>query len=178
MKKNTLILTVVAIGIVALTAGLYAGKYWQIRSANKSAVPLVDYRNDLIKGQVQSAYAMLNELNNKVKSGELKASFAKKLGADLLRQMTYGQDGYFFADTSAGVNVVLYGDKAVEGKDRHEANIDGVYYVQKIAEAAKTGDGFTDYSYPKKGETNPSPKRAFSMYFQPFDWIIGTGYYT
>ncbi|MHB8831035.1 MAG: cache domain-containing protein [Patescibacteria group bacterium] len=178
MKKNTLILAAVAIGIAGLAIGLYAGKYWQMKSANKSAwAQKIDSRDDLIKGQVQSAYAMLNELNNKVKSGELKASYAKKLGADLLRQMTYGQDGYFFADTSAGVNVVLYGDKTVEGKDRHEANINGVYYVQKISEAAKTGDGFTDYFFPKKGETSPSAKRAFSMYFQPFDWVIGTGYY-
>jgi signal transduction histidine kinase len=32
---------------------------------------------------------------------------AKKLGADLLRGLHYGVDGYFWADTEGGVNVVL-----------------------------------------------------------------------
>lgn len=174
MKKQTVIITVIVVALVALAAGFFTGKHWSPRQV---APVKTDSRDEVIKSQVQSAYAMLDELNNKVKIGELKASYAKKLGADLLRQMRYGQDGYFFADTSKGVNVVLYGDKTVEGKDRHDASLNGISYVQKIAEAAQTGDGFTDYFYPKKDETNPSAKRAYSMYFQPFDWVIGTGYY-
>ncbi|MDD5438234.1 MAG: cache domain-containing protein [Patescibacteria group bacterium] len=172
MKKLTPILGVVAVALIALAAGLYIGK-----ALLPGASPKTDPRDELIKSQVQSAYSVLDQLNKKAQAGEIKLSYAKKLGADILREMRYGQDGYFFADTSEGVNVVLYGDKTVEGKNRRDANINGVYYVQKIAEAAKTGNGYTDYFFPKKGETAPSAKKAFSMYFQPFDWVIGTGYY-
>lgn len=31
---------------------------------------------------------------------------------------------------------------------------------------------------PKEGETKPSPKRSYSEYFEPFDWVVGTGNYT
>lgn len=169
-------MAVVAVAAVALAVGLYAGKFWRPGMSKNQNVAL-DSRDVLIKSQVQSAYSMLEELNRKAESGEIKLSYAKKVGADLLRQMRYAEDGYFFADTSKGVNVVLYGDKSVEGKDRHDASINGISYVQKISEAAKSGNGFTDYYFPKKGETTPSAKRAYSMYFQPFDWVIGTGYY-
>jgi methyl-accepting chemotaxis protein len=37
---------------------------------------------------------------------------------DLLRDMHYGTDGYFCADTKEGVNVVLYGRKDTEGRNR------------------------------------------------------------
>ena len=32
-----------------------------------------------------------------------------------------------------------------------------------------------DYVFPKEGETKPSPKRSYSEYFEPFDWVVGTG---
>ena len=39
------------------------------------------------------------------------------------------------------------------------------------------GGGYSTYWFPKSGETEPLPKRAFSMYFKPFDWVVGTGNY-
>jgi methyl-accepting chemotaxis protein len=136
-----------------------------------------DARDELIKSEVQTAYSMLGALNAKVQSGALTLAQAKKIGADTLREMRYGTDGYFFADTSKGVNVVLPGQPDVEGTNRYNAQLAGVNYVQQIIAAGLNGGGYTDYSFQKLGETNPAPKRAYSMYFAPFDWNIGTGYY-
>ena len=182
-KKNYTAVAVAVIAVAAVLLGLAIEKYWvsydsldKAASDDKPAAQLSS-QDELIKYQVQTAYSMLTALNAKVKTGEIKLSYAKKLGADLLRDMRFGTDGYFFADTAQGVNVVLYGDKTVEGKNRWDAEMNGIKYVQKINQAAKSGAGFTDYFYPKKGETTPSAKRAYSLYFQPFDWVIGTGYY-
>ena len=30
---------------------------------------------------------------------------------------------------------------------------------------------------PEKGQTEALPKRGYSMYFEPFDWVLGTGNY-
>lgn len=174
--------SIAIVAVAAVLLGLAVEKYWVSYDSSKAisgkpAVQQLSPQDELIKTQVQSAYSMLTALNEKAKKGEIKLSYAKKLGADLLRDLRYGTDGYFFADTSKGVNVVLYGDKSVEGKDRWNAEMSGVKYVQAINQAARTGNGFTDYYFPKKGETNPSAKRAYSMYFEPFDWVIGTGYY-
>ena len=47
-----------------------------------------------------------------------------------------------------------------------------------IRVAVQDGGGYTDYVFPKEGETAPSPKRSYSEYFKPFDWVVGTGNYT
>jgi len=105
---------------------------------------------------------------------------AKKLGAELLRGLRYGDnnEGYFFADTTEGVNVVLYGDKKIERINRYNANINGIFYVQEIiAKGMQPAGGYADYWFPKKGGKEPLEKRAYSMLFKPFGWVVGTGYY-
>jgi methyl-accepting chemotaxis protein len=132
----------------------------------------------VIKSEVQTAVSMLTAINAKAKAGEISATYARNLGADLLRSMSYGQNGYFWADTAEGKNVVLYGDKKVEGTNRLNAEMNGIKYVQRIIAAGQQpGGGYSAYLYPKKGGIEPKAKRSFSLYFEPFNWVVGTGYY-
>lgn len=56
---------------------------------------------------------------------------------------------------------------------------DGYQMVKEIIRVAvEDGGGYTDYVFPKEGETEASPKRSYSEYFEPFDWVVGTGNYT
>jgi methyl-accepting chemotaxis protein len=77
----------------------------------------------LIKSEIETAVSMLQALFNKHQEGEITLEQAKNLGAYLLRELRYGTEGYFWADTEEGVNVVLYGRKDVEGKNRMDAKI-------------------------------------------------------
>ncbi|WP_041245547.1 cache domain-containing protein [Geotalea uraniireducens] len=136
--------------------------------------------DELVKYEVQTAISMLEALHDKVLKKELSMEQAEKLGADLLRNLRYGDknEGYFWADTPEGVNVVLYGRKDVEGKSRYEANIMGVDYVKEIiAKGLQPNGGFSDYWFTKMGGTELVPKRAYTLQFKPFGWIVGTGYY-
>ena len=65
----------------------------------------------LIKSEVETAVSMLQAIYTKHQQGAMTLEKAKELGADLLRELRYGTDGYFWADTLEGVNVVLYGRK-------------------------------------------------------------------
>jgi len=138
---------------------------------------IVDVRDESIKSQVESAMTMLGALQAKVQTGSLTLEQAKRIGADQLRAMRYGADGYFFADTVDGVNVVLPGSPEIEGTNRIGAEIGGIEYVRTIIETGRSGGGYTDYVYPRLGQSSPSPKRAYSMEFAPFGWVVGTGYY-
>lgn len=60
-----------------------------------------------VQYQVQTAVSMLQTIYDKSQKGEISLEEAKKLGADLLRELRFGEEGYFWADTSEGVNVVL-----------------------------------------------------------------------
>jgi methyl-accepting chemotaxis protein len=103
---------------------------------------------------------------------------AEKLGADLLREPRYGTDGYFWADTAEGVNVVLYGRKDVEGRNRLEdRDPKGTFYIKELLAKAKAGGGYVEYWFSKRGQTTPRAKRSYVRLFEPFQWVVGSGYY-
>jgi methyl-accepting chemotaxis protein len=169
MKKAMLIL--VFLFSVALS-NLYAGEH------GKPAPDQMVAKDLLIRSEVETAVSMLEAIEMKHQRGEMTLDQAKKLGADLLRELRYGDEGYFWADTEEGVNVVLYGRKDVEGKNRLNAkDPNGVSYIREFIGLAKSGGGYAEYQYPKKGESKPQSKRSYVMPFNPFGWVVGSGYY-
>ena len=131
----------------------------------------------LIKSEVETALSLLQAIFTKHLQGDMTLEQAKKLGADLLRDLRYGPDGYFWADTEEGVNVVLYGSD-VEGRSRlEEQDQHGTFVVKEMLAKAKAGGGYVEYAFPRKGERTPQPKRSYVQPFKPFGWVVGTGYY-
>ncbi len=132
----------------------------------------------LIKSEVETAVSVLQAIFKKHQQGEMTLGQTKKLGADLLREIRYGTDGYFWADTEEGVNVVLYGRRDVEGRNRLEdKDQNGTFYIKKFLAEAKKGGGYVEYWFPKQGEKKAQAKRSYVLPFKPFGWVIGTGYY-
>ena len=130
------------------------------------------------KAEVQTATSMLQGLSDRQQRGELTLEEAKKQGAALLRGLKFGKDGYFWADTSDGTNVVFLG-KEIEGKNRLDLkDAKGKYLIREIIQKGSQPEGgFTDYQFPRPGGSEAFPKRSYSLYFKPFDWVIGTGNY-
>ncbi|EPY2275611.1 methyl-accepting chemotaxis protein [Clostridium sporogenes] len=184
MKKISTKIAIMAILISTITAFCIGGfSIYQLFSTkdkvleNQRKIMLQSY--DLgIQNEVESAISVLEGINKRYQKGELKLQEAKKLGADLLRDMRYGKEGYFWADTLEGINVVLLG-KDTEGKIRLEMqDAKGKYLIKEIIENGKKEEGgFTDYYFPKEGGNEALPKRSYSKLFKPFDWVIGTGNY-
>ncbi len=132
----------------------------------------------LIKSEVETAVSMLQAIHTKYQEGEMSLVEAKKFGADLLRELRYGTEGYFWADTTEGVNVVLYGKKDVEEKNRLENNDqNGIFYIKEFLAIGKAGGGYVEYWFPKKKQTIPQAKRSYVFLFKPFGWVVGSGYY-
>ena len=135
-------------------------------------------QDKLIKSEVETAHSMLQATFVKHQTGEISLEQAKKLGADLLRELRYDTEGYFWADTEEGVNVVLYGRKDVEGKNRLEAKDEhGTFYIKELLAAGKKGGGYVEYWFTKKGKNVAEAKRSYTLLFKPFGWVVGTGYY-
>jgi methyl-accepting chemotaxis protein len=132
----------------------------------------------LIKSEVETAVSMLAAVEMKHRQGGMSLKEAKTLGADLLRELRYGDEGYFWADTEQGVNVVLYGRMDVEGKNRLDAkDSDGVYFIREFLRLAEKGGGYVEYRFPKLGHKQPVAKRSYVLPFKPFGWVVGSGYY-
>lgn len=131
-----------------------------------------------IKDQVDNVITLLQGVYDKQQAGEYTEAEAKKLAADLVRNLRYGQDGYFWIDTYEGDNIVLLGNET-EGTNRLEfQDVTGFYIVKAFIEAGKNGGGYSDYWFPKADETEASPKRGYSLAFEPYQWVVGTGNYT
>lgn len=132
-----------------------------------------------IREQTENAISMLEVYNSKYESGECTLEEAKQQAADMLRELRYGENGYFWADDTEGNCIVLLGNDT-EGTNRiNSQDANGVYYMKDIISNGQQPEGgFSDYSFPKNGETQASPKRGYSKYYEPFGWVIGTGNYT
>ena len=135
--------------------------------------------DEQIKQQVDNVISLCQTIYDQYQAGVYTEEEAKKLAADEIRQLRYGDAGYFWVDQYDGTNVVLLGNDT-EGTNRMETkDANGYQMVKEIIGVGQEADGgYTDYVFPKEGETEPSPKRSYSKAFEPFGWVIGTGNYT
>ena len=135
--------------------------------------------DEQIKQQVNNVVSLCQTIYDQYQAGVYTEEEAKKLAADEIRQLRYGDGGYFWVDQYDGTNVVLLGNDT-EGTNRMETkDANGYQMVKEIIRVGQEADGgYTDYVFPKEGETEPSPKRSYSKAFEPFEWVIGTGNYT
>lgn len=179
---NRLVFIIISVTTVSCMSVMSFFVY-QIYVQNKEQVAnteriLKENYDKIIRTQVENAISMLAQINKMKEQVIFTEEQAKKYGADILRELRYDKDGYFWADTEDGVNVVLYGSKT-EGTNRiNFQDVKGTYIIQKIIAAAKQpGGGYTDYWFPKKGETEAKQKRGYSLFFEPFKWSVGTGNY-
>ncbi len=178
--NKIVLLALTSATFVAVVSGIIIG----VLTTNKNQRDLeqlnhllyTDYDN-MIKSQVQTAVSTLQRVYDLSRQGEFSLDSAQALGATILREMRYGAEGYFWADRSDGTNVVLLGGSS-EGTNRMDIqDVNGKYLIRDIIAAGKSGGGFTDYWFPRAGSSEPAPKRGYSLYFEPFDWVVGTGNY-
>lgn len=183
IKVRTKLVIVMVIALIALVLCSIVSST-SLSGLGDNALDIIE--NDMrssydeqIKAQVDSVISLCQSIYNQYEKGEYTLDEAKKLAADQIRDLRYGDNGYFWVDTYDGTNVVLLGNDT-EGTNRMDAvDANGFAYMQAIISAGRQEDGgFTDYVFPREGETEPSPKRAYSKAFEPFGWVLGTGNYT
>jgi methyl-accepting chemotaxis protein len=183
LRVRTKLLLLILLIFVAIS-GIAVVNIQKQSEANKVSLEVLektirqDY-DEYIKSQVNNVISLLDGVNKKYKDGEYTLEEAKKLSADLVRGLRYKDGGYFWADTTDGQNVVLLGNKT-EGTNRLNAkDVNGYEMIKDIIKNGMEKDGgYTEYWFPKEGATEASPKRAYSKYYEPFGWVIGTGNYT
>jgi methyl-accepting chemotaxis protein len=175
------LLVVITTSIVAGAIGV-TGLLSMVSQRNQSLETLRsalqgDY-DQLIKSQVEAAIGVIEGVYERYEAGEFSEERAKELAAGLIRDLRYGEEGYFWIDTYEGDNVVLLGSET-EGTNRNNLqDVQGTYLVQDIIAAGRNpGGGFTDYWFPRAGETEAAQKRGYSLAFEPWEWVLGTGNY-
>lgn len=177
--KMALLGAATVIAMIVMCLIFSNGMYEISQLSTKEMETVINSRYDAeIKKQVDTAISMLNHVYSDYEEGESTLEEAKIKGAHILRDLRYGEEGYFWADTYEGESVVLLGNDT-EGTNRYEAtDVQGNFYVKDFISNGKQSEGgYTDYYFVKEGETEELPKRAYTKAFEPFEWVVGTGNY-
>lgn len=184
MKKiGTKILIAVLVNTLVIALGLGGISFYTTYQGNINRIDQMENQlrtsyDNTIKSQVEIVISELNGIVNQMNDGVISRFEGEKIAADVIRNAKYGESGYFWADDLQGVNVVLLGNEDVEGKSRIDLqDKTGQYIIQDLLSVAQSGGGYYNYYFPKAGEEEPLPKRAYIEVFEPFKWAIGTGNY-
>lgn len=179
------IVIVIATFITTVIIGTF-GSFVNIKTDKEAVSSLkTAYMNQLdkqLKAEVQIGINILNEVYEEEKNGKISETDAQKEAAARIRNLRFGSDGYFWIDTTNGMNIVNLG-KPSEGKSRWDSkDANGVFFIQELIKNGSQPDGgYTEYSFPKPDDKsqNPKayPKRSYTELFAPWNWVIGTGAY-
>ena len=182
--KVKLSLLVVLVFCVTIFTSLYS--IYSIHENNQDLLITMeaslrsDY-DEMIKMQVENVLSLTQSIYDKYKNGEYSYDEAEKIAADTIRNLHYGENGYFWVDTYEGVNVVLLGS-ATEGTNRMDTqDSNGFKMLESFIKGSKenVSDGYYEnYYFNKEGETESQPKRSYTKVFEGFQWVVGTGNYT
>ncbi|MCD4712151.1 MAG: methyl-accepting chemotaxis protein [Clostridiales bacterium] len=183
VRTRIVLLVVLNMLILAIIIGV--GSFYIIYSTNNDRIEQMEAQMRLnydvnIKNQVDIITSQLTGITNQENAGLISSAEAKVIAADVIRNAKYGVDGYFWADTLEGDNVVLLGNEAVEGTNRMGlTDANGKKILEDFFKIVRAdGAGYSDYYFPRPGETEGLPKRAYVKLYEPYGWVIGTGNYT
>lgn len=128
-----LVILLVALGSVVSVKNMEDVKDKALETMDASSRQSYD---DSIKEQVGVVISLLTEINEEYKAGTYTLDEAKQIAAEEVRQMRYGEAGYFWIDQSDGTNVVLLGSDT-EGTNRMDTkDAKGYQMVKEIIRVA------------------------------------------
>jgi len=135
-------------------------------------------RKKAIKAEVEAAYTIAKAIYDQ-NHGKRPESEIRKLIIETLRPIRHHQGiGYYFLERMDGTINLMPPSPHIEGKNFIDDNLAGQSIFKKIRHITKTqNEGYLEYEWPKPNTSKATPKITYVKYFEPLDWIIGTGYY-
>ncbi|MDH6147507.1 MULTISPECIES: methyl-accepting chemotaxis protein [Paraburkholderia] len=125
------------------------------------------------------ALSAVKTLGDQAAAGSMPLAEAKKRAMDTVRNMRFGESGYFQIVNSQPMVLMHPTLTQLNGKDVSDyKDPNGIYlFRDMVAVIKRDGKGFTAYSGVKPGGTEYSPKIAYNLTYQPWDWILTVGLY-
>lgn len=167
-----LVISLIALLLVSISAA------WLSRETR-----IEERRNDLAN-VAHIGLSIINEYAALARSGVLSEAEARKQALERLRDVRYGEDGYFVVIDSSPRMVMHPIKPAMNGKDlRNNADADGRHHYVTFATVAQAPEGgFVDYVFPRPkaasgGSSDAVGKLGYVVRYAPWDWIIATGAY-
>jgi len=175
--KNLKISRQLILFVTTLLLAFAGVMYYQIQS---STAALYTERYGMLRTQVESAIAVLEDYNNREKSGELSHDDAQKQAYRAVSAMRYNPDGYIFAYDYDVVMRIHYLPKKIGEPGKGVKDPTGHAFRDEMVEVGKAGGGIVDYystTKPGNPENGAYLKSAYAKAFAPWEIVIATGVY-
>ncbi|NML77084.1 chemotaxis protein, partial [Rhizobium sp. S-51] len=174
--KNLKISNQLMLLIGALMVSFSVATFFQIRG---SASAIYHERYEMLRTQTETAISVLKRFHALEQKGEMTREQAQTAAYDVINDMRFTPDGYYFGYDYAA-NRVIYPEKKGVGKNfANIADKAGNKFLVDIVAKARQGGGWTEYEWPKPGQPEDvlSPKAAYALAFEPWEMTVGTGAY-
>ncbi|MEH6553432.1 methyl-accepting chemotaxis protein [Pseudoalteromonas tetraodonis] len=172
--KNKLLLLAV-LPLIVLLISFMAGSYYlekqnQQQYFNEFKTKLIVDKQTLLKTEI--------EIGSQIVQYQL-AQGNEQDAKNALRDLKFGEDGYYFIYDTDGVSVfhALLGD-AIEGQNKiGMTDPNGKKIVVGLLEQARKGGGSFTYHFQKPNTTGLIEKIGYAAMIPGTNWMIGTGTY-
>jgi methyl-accepting chemotaxis protein len=146
-------------------------------------------RHQMVKHQVETAYSLLEYYGQQERSGEFSREEAQLKAQEAIRELRYGDSGYFWINDTAKPfpRMVMHPTvPQLNGKVLDDPKFNCALgrgenlFVAFRDVTARDGEGFVDYLWPKPtrdGLTKEQAKISYVKLYPDWNWIIGNGLY-
>ena len=175
------ILMKVLLMVVVLIA-VFVGSIFFYILPNQEQTLLTQKENE-IKGQVQTAWALVNGLYVQAMTGTISMDVAKSLAAEEIGSLSYGEEnaGYFWVSDINANMITNPAEPEMNGKNQsgYKDPSGKAVFVDMANLVKQSGGGFIEYSWEYGNDANRiESKISYVQGFEPWGWVISTGMYT
>jgi two-component system NarL family sensor kinase len=178
-KTKLLLITILPLIAVSLLIG--GVSYYQSSALIDAETRSVETRilaakRQEIRNYVSLALTSIEQIYENEPDGRQAAQAEVK---EILKNLTFDYDGYFFVYTLDGTNVVhpklpqLVGNNWWDLQDKT-----GDFVIQNLIKAAQQGGGFHQYVWHKPSTGTVEEKLGYAILLDKWGWMLGTGLYT
>ncbi len=180
MNIKTKISVITLIPIVVLAVVLMS-IFWILLANNletqlkASETHLVNLKKTELKSYMELSMSSVKDI---ISDPNLNTDEAQALVQRHIQALAYDGSNYIFAYDEDGNRIALgsnlegIGQNFIQVKDAA-----GNYTVRDLISAARDGDGYYFYSWPRLAGGKPVPKLSYNIWLDDWNWAIGTGFY-
>ena len=178
---KTKLLLITLLPLVAVSILIGSATYYQAHRLIEVETRAVEERiletkRQEIRNYISPALTSIERIYKEEPGGRAAAQEEVK---QIIHNMTFGEDGYFFVYKLDGTNLVHPRLKhLVGGKWWDLQDPEGDYVIRNLIEAAKAGGGFHQYVWNKPSTGQVEEKLGYAILLEDWGWMLGTGLYT
>ncbi|MDR3255956.1 MAG: methyl-accepting chemotaxis protein [Synergistaceae bacterium] len=175
-----------AVMIVAVLFQIYEIRASYRQNLEYARHSLFNAQKENMKNITVAVASIFEYFDKRVKDGELTLEEAKTQAKEQIRVIRYDMENkalkggnYFWIDETSGDNILHPITPQIEGKNRIKAlDANNMEMIRAIIESGMRGGDFTEFYYEKPGESAGKQKVGYSIEFNPWKWVIGTGFWS